>query len=134
MAKSLRAKSSHKAKRFRRHNLEYQSVVDERAERIVDKAIDNYISEKIKLAREEGDESVEDDLKEKFKAEAEALYKKKGPKSNTDENMDVEGQEDKEPKEENKVSTSGWRSARHLNYRRAKKEKSKKKKGSFMKF
>ena len=37
MAKSLRAKSSHKAKRFRRHNLEYQSVVDERAGRIVEK-------------------------------------------------------------------------------------------------
>ena len=82
MAKSLRAKSSHKAKRFRRHNLEYQSVVDERAERIANKAIDNYISEKIKLARENGDEATpEDELRETFRAEAEALYRKKGPKS-----------------------------------------------------
>ncbi|KAL6938907.1 hypothetical protein ACO0OL_000530 [Hanseniaspora opuntiae] len=136
MAKSLRAKSSHKAKRFRRHNLEYQSVVDERAERIANKAIDNYISEKIKLARENGDEATpEDELRETFRAEAEALYRKKGPKSIGDENMEVENQEESsESSDKPKVSTSGWRSARHLNYRRAKKEKSKKKKGSFMKF
>ena len=91
---------------------------------------------KIKLAREEGDETTpEEELKETFRVQAEALYKKKGPKSTNDENMEVEGQQDDaESKETNKVSTSGWRSARHLNYRRAKKEKSKKKKGSFMKF
>lgn len=141
MAKSLRSKSSHKAKRFRRHNLEYQSHVDKRASRITEKAIENYIKNQIKLAREGGDtESTDEELKVQFQAKAEELYKKKALKKDADGDMTMdqneaeEKNEAKDNKEENGVSTSGWRNARHLNYRRAKKEKTNKKKGSFMRF
>ncbi|KAL6927278.1 hypothetical protein ACO0SA_003576 [Hanseniaspora valbyensis] len=141
MAKSLRAKSSHKAKRFRRHNLEYQSVVDKRAERITEKAIENYIKNQIKLARQNGDTtSTDEELKSQFEVKAADLYKKKVAEKDTDgdlnmnEATDKQDEDNKDNKEDIKVSTSGWRDARHLNYRRAKKEKSSKKKGSFMKF
>ncbi|XBW38139.1 hypothetical protein QEN19_003735 [Hanseniaspora menglaensis] len=141
MAKSLRAKSSHKAKRFRRHNLEYQSVVDKRAERITEKAIENYIRNQIKLARANGDEtSTDEELKAQFEVKAAELYKKKGSKKDADGDLSMDAvageqnEENQDNKDESKVSTSGWRNARHLNYRRAKKEKTTKKKGSFMKF
>ncbi|QLL32890.1 hypothetical protein HG536_0D04120 [Torulaspora globosa] len=41
---------------------------------------------------------------------------------------------DDSKKEVRKISTSGWRDARHHNYKKAKKIKNSKKKGSFTKF
>lgn len=41
---------------------------------------------------------------------------------------------DNSKKEPAKISTSGWRDARHHNYKKAKKIKNSKKKGSFTKF
>ncbi|QLQ79768.1 hypothetical protein HG537_0C04170 [Torulaspora globosa] len=66
-------------------------------------------------------------ISEKLK---EDLIKQKLKDLKDGETMDVE----ESNKKLNKISTSGWRDARHHNYKKAKKIKNSKKKGSFTKF
>lgn len=107
MAKSLRAKSHLHAKSVKRHNV-FQKVVDARAERLSEKLKQNLVNQKL------------DELKNKDPASMETDEKVSGNKGDT--------------KEEKKVSTSGWRNARHHDYKKAKKMKKTQKKGSFTKF
>ncbi|KAL6942161.1 hypothetical protein ACO0QE_003327 [Hanseniaspora vineae] len=149
MAKSLRASSTIKAKAYRKNNLEYQRVVDARVQRIAEKLKQNYINEKVKkyLNEHEGLETVDDDIMAQFTAEAERLTGSKSqPRANGDGDQDLDAMDtegaaaagaagaDSDKSAAKSVSTSGWRDARHLNYRKAKKMKKSKKKGSFTKF
>lgn len=110
MAKSLRAKSHLHAKSVKRQG-EFQKAVNARENRLSEKLKQDLINQKLKeLKAKNGEEpNMEiDDLAALEKTEEEA--------------------------ESKKVSTSGWRDARHLNYKRAKKMKKNKKKGSFTRF
>ncbi|CCC67642.1 hypothetical protein NCAS_0A10840 [Naumovozyma castellii] len=110
MAKSLRAKSHLKAKSVKRHAV-FQKIVDAREERIANKLKQGLIDQK--MAK----------LKEQNGGDADAVME-----------IDAEGKTDEEKKstETKKVSTSGWRDARHHNYKKNKSMK--KKKGSFTRF
>ncbi|CCF59530.1 hypothetical protein KAFR_0H01200 [Kazachstania africana CBS 2517] len=109
MAKSLRAKSHLKAKSVKR-NAEFQKVVDERGKRISEKLQQDLINQKVKQLKEQ------DPTKDAMEIE-----------EISNDNIEKEG-------EPVKVSTSGWRDARHHNYKRNKKLRKTKKKGSFTKF
>lgn len=112
MAKSLRAKSHLHAKSVKRVGV-FQKVVDARQERIAEKLKQDLINQKIK------------ELKEKNGGDEDAA---------TMEIDDIAALDKKTDAKTGKVSTSGWRDARHLNYKRAKKAKKTKKKGSFTRF
>ncbi|CAL9730301.1 hypothetical protein MOUN0_J02278 [Monosporozyma unispora] len=114
MAKSLRAKSHLKAKSVKRQG-EFQNAVDARQSRISEKLKQDLINQKLKELKaknggEDGDEQT----------------------MQIDDLASLEKKETDEPAA--KISTSGWRDARHLNYKRAKKMKKNKKKGSFTRF
>lgn len=114
MAKSLRAKSHLKAKSIKRKG-EFQNAVDARQGRIAEKLKQDLINQKLKELKdknggEEGDEQA----------------------MQIDDLASLEKKDDDKPAV--KISTSGWRDARHLNYKRAKKMKNTKKKGSFTRF
>ncbi|KAL6939650.1 hypothetical protein ACO0RG_003495 [Hanseniaspora osmophila] len=142
MAKSLRASSTIKAKAFRKNNLEYQKYADSRVLRISEKLKQNYINEKVKkyLKEHEGLETVDEDIMAQFAAEAEKLIGSKsqprvdGNGAQDIDSMDTDGATDGDKSAAKSISTSGWRDARHLNYRKAKKMKKSKKRGSFTKF
>ncbi|AGO12520.1 AaceriAER180Wp [[Ashbya] aceris (nom. inval.)] len=69
-------------------------------------------------------------LAEKMKSNL--LEQKAG--SQSDGKMEIDGDSTAQTEKAAKVSTSGWRDARHLNYKRAKKLRKTKHKGSFVKF
>lgn len=106
MAKSLRASTHLQAKSVKRKG-EFQKYIDARVERLSAKLKQDLIDQKMK------------DLKEK---------------NGEDATMEVDELATKETKESVKVSTSGWRDARHHNYKKNKKMKKSKKKGSFTRF
>lgn len=109
MAKSLRAKSQLKAKSVKRKN-EFQKNADARAQRIADRMKEDLIRQQLEEIKSKGGDVQE--------AEAKAALQ--------DDAMEQDGK---------KVSTSGWRDARHHNYKRNKKLNNKnRKKGSFTKF
>lgn len=107
MAKSLRAKSHIKAKSARRHAV-YQKYVDDREARLSEKLKQDLVDQKIKELNEKGGENATMEI--------------------DDINTSDKSKDDK------KVSTSGWRDARHHNYKKSKMIKKTKKKGSFTKF
>lgn len=93
MAKSVRAKSTLRAKSAKRGN-EFQKAYDAREARILEKRQQDLMRQKMEeLKQKEADGKMED-VAEK-------------------------------PAKPAKVSTSGWRDANHLNYRRAHKKKRK---------
>lgn len=108
MAKSLRAKSHVQAKSIKRRGT-FKKVEDARAERLSEKLKKDLIDQKLKLLQEK----------------------------NNSEGMDVDAKAalsvKEEPKSDKKVSTSGWRNARHHDYKKARKMK-KTKKNAFTKF
>ncbi|SCU84565.1 LADA_0D02432g1_1 [Lachancea dasiensis] len=109
MAKSLRAKCHMKAKSIKRKNV-FQVDADARANRISHKMKEDLIKQKMEeLQRKNPDVKSAEEAREAVQAD------------------DME-QDDK------KVSTSGWRDARHHNYKRNKKLNKSRKKGSFTKF
>ncbi|KAL3234326.1 hypothetical protein RNJ44_03088 [Nakaseomyces bracarensis] len=113
MAKSLRASTHIHAKSVKRQAV-FQKIVDAREARIADKLKSELIQQKLKELREkEGADAMIDE--EKLIAEIEE-------KKNNSDNNEV------------KVSTSGWREGRHHLYKKNKKLKKSKKKGSFTKF
>lgn len=114
MAKSLRAKSRLQAKSVKRKG-EFQNAVNAREQRISEKLKQDLINQKLK------------ELKAKNGTNEEA-------EEPTMEIDDLASLEKKEETKNQKISTSGWRDARHLNYKRAKKMKKNKKKGSFTRF
>ncbi|KAK5773853.1 uncharacterized protein PWA37_003798 [Arxiozyma heterogenica] len=114
MAKSLRAKSCLKAKSVKRKD-EFQNAVNARELRISEKLKQDLINQKLK------------ELKSKNGTDGESNE----PAMEID---DLASLEKKEETKTQKISTSGWRDARHLNYKRAKKMKKNKKKGSFTRF
>lgn len=107
MAKSLRA-SSHLAAKSVKRKAVFQKVVDARESRIADKLKKDLIDQKLK------------ELKEK------------DPEANKD--MDIDDLPEDKKKEEKKISTSGWRDANHHVYKKNKKLRRAKKRGSFTKF
>ncbi|KAG0669409.1 hypothetical protein KLU848_4669 [Kluyveromyces marxianus] len=112
MAKSLRAKSDLNAKSIKRKAV-FQKTVDARAERVAEKLKNDLLKQKMEelKAKNNGMEIDEETLlkqEEEKRKEMESVQKK--------------------------VSTSGWRDARHHNYKKAKLQKKKSKKGSFTKF
>ncbi|SCU94512.1 LANO_0E07008g1_1 [Lachancea nothofagi CBS 11611] len=109
MAKSLRAKSMLKAKSVKRKNV-FQVKADARA---------NRISEKMK--------------EELIKQQVEEI-KRKNSDLKTDEAARQALEVERMEQDDKKVSTSGWRDARHHNYKRNKKLNNNRKKGSFTKF
>lgn len=114
MAKSLRAKSRLQAKSVKRKG-EFQNAVNAREQRISERLQQDLINQKLK------------ELKSKNETNEET----------NEPTMEIDGLASLEKKEETKtqkISTSGWRDARHLNYQRAKKMKKNKKKGSFTRF
>ncbi|EDO14487.1 hypothetical protein Kpol_243p1 [Vanderwaltozyma polyspora DSM 70294] len=108
MAKSLRASTRLNAKSVIRKGV-FQKVVDDRASRVADKLKKDLINQKLKDLKEK--EGMEIDEATLLKNEEEA----------------------KKEANDKKVSTSGWRDARHHNYKKAKLGKNKKK-GSFTRF
>ncbi|CUS23899.1 LAQU0S12e02520g1_1 [Lachancea quebecensis] len=108
MAKSLRAKSQLKAKSVKRKN-EFQKAADARSQRLADKMKEDLIRQQIEELKSKNSELKDDEAKMALQDEA----------------MDQDGK---------KVSTSGWRDARHHNYKRNKKLNKSRKKGSFTKF
>lgn len=113
MAKSLRAKSHLKAKSIKRKN-EFQKTVDARAERVANKLKEDLIRQKLEeLKNKNGGMELDPSSVDALEA-----------KADTDA-MDTDAK---------KVSTSGWRDARHHNYKKSKKMKAARKKGSFTKF
>ncbi|CCK71511.1 uncharacterized protein KNAG_0H00960 [Huiozyma naganishii CBS 8797] len=111
MAKSLRAKSHLKAKSVKRHAV-FQKVVDARETRLAEKLKQDFINQKVKELKEKDGEDVTMEIDNVGAADISEGSTKNGAT----------------------VSTSGWRDARHLNYRRSKKAKKTGKKGSFTKF
>lgn len=111
MAKSLRASSHLNAKSVKRQAV-FQKIVDARESRIAEKLKNELIQQKLKELREkEGEDAIIDE---------DAII------------AEIENKPKKDASE--KVSTSGWRDARHHLYKKAKKIKKSKKKGSFTRF
>ncbi|CDO92579.1 unnamed protein product [Kluyveromyces dobzhanskii CBS 2104] len=115
MAKSIRASSDLNAKSIKRKGV-FQKTVDARAARVSDKLKNDLLKQKLdKLkAKNNGMEIDEEALLQQEKLEKE--QKKEDEASGK------------------KVSTSGWREARHHVYKKARLQKNKNKKGSFTKF
>lgn len=111
MAKSLRAKSHLNAKSIKRKGV-FQKTVDARAERVSEKLKKDLIKQKVEALKAKNNGAEVD--------EATLLQQEEN-----DGKMSVD---------EKKVSTSGWRDARHHNYKKARLMKQKSKKGSFTKF
>lgn len=107
MAKSLRASSHIQAKSVKRKG-EFQKYIDARVERLSAKLKQDLIDQKMKELKEKnGEDAV----------------------------MEVDDLATKDSKDPSvKISTSGWRDARHHNYKKNKKMKKSKKKGSFTRF
>lgn len=115
MAKSLRAKSRLQAKSVKRKG-EFQNAVNAREQRISEKLKQDLINQKLKEFRAKNSTKEEDGEEPTMEVD------------------DLASLEKKEQTKSQKISTSGWRDARHLNYKRAKKMKKSKKKGSFTRF
>lgn len=109
MAKSLRASSHLHAKSIKRKAV-FQKVVDARDARISQKLKQDLVKQKL------------DELKAKNNG------------MEVDESVLKEQEKTADQDESKKVSTSGWRDARHHNYKKAKLQRKKNKKGSFTKF
>ncbi|CCD22701.1 uncharacterized protein NDAI_0A05460 [Naumovozyma dairenensis CBS 421] len=111
MAKSLRAKSHLKAKSIKRRSV-FQKIVDARESRLAERLKKDFVDQKVKELKEKnGDAEIMD--------------------------IDADGKitgEDESEISTKKVSTSGWRDARHHAYKKNKIAKKAKKKGSFTKF
>ncbi|KAG0670527.1 hypothetical protein C6P45_002269 [Maudiozyma exigua] len=106
MAKSLRA-SSHLAAKSVKRKAVFQKVVDARESRIADKLKKDLIDQKLKELKEKDPEAAA--------------------------TMDVDNIPETK-KEDKKISTSGWRDANHHVYKKNKKLRRAKKRGSFTKF
>ncbi|CAG99596.1 uncharacterized protein KLLA0_E12431g [Kluyveromyces lactis] len=116
MAKSIRASSHLNAKAIKRKGV-FQKTVDARAARVAEKLKNDLLKQKLDdlKAKNNGMEVDEETL-----LQQERLQKEEKLESGED--------------SEKKVSTSGWRDARHHNYKKARLQKNKNKKGSFTKF
>lgn len=101
-------KSQLKAKSVKRKN-EFQKAADARSQRLADKMKEDLIRQQIEELKSKNSELKDEDAKLALQDEA----------------MDQDAK---------KVSTSGWRDARHHNYKRNKKLNKSRKKGSFTKF
>lgn len=113
MAKSLRAKSHLKAKSIKRKGV-FQNVVDARTDRLAEKLKQDLIDQKMqKLKAKDGDMELDEGVLQ---------------------NAEVKEDGEKMDEDKKKVSTSGWRDARHHTYKKNQKIKKTKKKGSFTKF
>ncbi|SMN20350.1 similar to Saccharomyces cerevisiae YBL028C Protein of unknown function that may interact with ribosomes [Maudiozyma saulgeensis] len=107
MAKSLRASSHLNAKAIKRKAV-FQKVVDARESRIADKLKKDLIEQKLKELKEKNPEAAS--------------------------TMDVDDLPAPKKEESKKISTSGWRDANHHVYKKNKKLRRAKKRGSFTKF
>ncbi|SCU92151.1 LAMI_0E09010g1_1 [Lachancea mirantina] len=115
MAKSLRAKSQLKAKSVKRKN-EFQKAADARSQRLAEKLRDDLVRQKVEELKKQNNGAEIDETT------LEALENGSKPAPDAME------------EDSKKVSTSGWRDARHHTYKKNKKLAKSRKKGSFTKF
>jgi len=108
MGKSLRSKSKLKAKAFKRSG-EFQKAVDQRTQRLFEKSQEELIKQKIKE-------------QEEAKINENKANQQKEEEGENDDNDDDAMKVDDE-KDGKKVSTSGYRTARHHLYKKNKKAK-----------